>query len=208
MDLNAAPRLAAPGAGLPKPELYLGRLMFAFKRWTGTRSAFDAEFQAERQRIRNLVDQCDSDSACIPVLIARCRGMEDSSRYWSVWMTLDHLRIVNQSFIGIIKALSQGTVPKSKASTANVKPSPGVTAAVLAQYEEVCDKLVATVGAVPNLKTPARYAHPWFGAMNAAGWHALAGGHMRIHRTQIERILDGLRANAARRSSARTPTGV
>jgi hypothetical protein len=29
------------------------------------------------------------------VLIARPRGLEDSSRYWSVWMTLDHLRIVH-----------------------------------------------------------------------------------------------------------------
>jgi len=34
--------------------------------------------------------------------------------------------------------------------------------------------------------------HPWFGPLDAAGWHALAAGHMAIHRVQIERILQGL----------------
>jgi len=30
--------------------------------------------------------------------------------------------------------------------------------------------------------------------MDASAWHALAGGHMTIHRVQIERILKGLAA--------------
>ncbi len=29
--------------------------------------------------------------------------------------------------------------------------------------------------------------------MDAYGWHALAGGHMNIHRIQIERIILGLK---------------
>ncbi len=198
IDSNVAPRLAPPGAGLPTHELYIGRVIFAFKRWAGNRSIFDAQFQAERQRIRKLVDQCNPDSAGIPVLIKRCRGMEDSSRYWSVWMTLDHLRIVNLSFTRIIRLLSEGTIPEGKASTANVKPSSEATAAVRGPYEEACDQLLATTAAVPDLNTRARYAHPWFGEMNAAAWHALAGGHMRIHRGQTERILEGLRASDAR----------
>jgi hypothetical protein len=119
--------------------------------------------------------------------------MEDSSRYWSVWMTLDHLRIVHHSFIRVIRALSRGVVPPGRASTADVKPSPDVTYAVISEYEQSCDDLLATVAEAPSLDTRVRYAHPWFGPLNAAGWYALSGGHLRIHRTQIERIIAGLR---------------
>jgi hypothetical protein len=118
--------------------------------------------------------------------------MEDSSRYWSVWMTLDHLRIVNESIVRIIGALADGKVPKTPASTAGVKPSPDATEAVIAEFGKSCDALPATVAGIADLNTPARYAHPWFGPLNAAGWHALAGIHMGLHRGQIERILRDL----------------
>ena len=48
------------------------------------------------------------------------------------------------------------------------------------------------VAAAAHLKTELSYAHPWFGPLDAAGWHALAAGHLAIHRVQIERILKGL----------------
>lgn len=51
--------------------------------------------------------------------------------------------------------------------------------------------MLATLSTVRNFKTRARFPHPWFGPMDAHGWHALAGGHMSIHRVQIERILAG-----------------
>ena len=41
----------------------------------------------------------------------------------------------------------------------------------------------------PTLNTALKFAHPWFGAMNAEDWHLLAGIHMSIHRKQIEAIL-------------------
>jgi len=194
--MNAEPKLEPPGAGLPRYELYVGRLLFAFRRWTGSRDAHNARFQQERESIRRLVRACDGDSAARRVLIERARGMEDSSRYWSVWMTLDHLRIVNQSFIRVIGALTKGEMPKGTASTATVKPSPEATAAVVAEYENGCDDLLAAVAAAGNLKTKLRYAHPWFGPLDAAGWHALSAGHMGIHRVQIERILEGLRVDS------------
>jgi hypothetical protein len=127
------------------------------------------------------------------VLIERVRGLEDSSRYWSVWMTLDHLRIIHGDVAGTIEALAKGVVPPGKASTARVKPSPEVTAAVVGEYEKSCDHLLAVVARIPDLDTAARFEHPWFGPLNAAGWHALAGTHLAIHRVQIERILAGLK---------------
>ncbi len=125
------------------------------------------------------------------MLIRRPPGLEDSSRYWSVWMALDHLRIVHHEFIRVIGALANGRVPAGEASTAAVKPSPAADASVVAAYEASCDALLTTVAAVPDLHTSVRFAHPWFGPMTAAGWYALVGGHMSIHRVQIERITAG-----------------
>jgi hypothetical protein len=118
--------------------------------------------------------------------------MEDSSRNWSVWMTLDHLRIVNSGITRTIGALTKGVVPPGKASTAAVKPNPDITSAVVAEYEAACDALLAQVAAAPDLKTAVRFPHPWFGPLDAFGWHAMAASHMGIHRVQIERIIKGL----------------
>lgn len=188
------PKLAAPGAGLPRIELFIGRRLFARRLRRGTRDSFTASFQAERAAIAALVKSCDPESGARRVLIERVRGMEDSSRNWSVWMTLDHLRIVNGGITCTIGALAKGIVPPGKASTAAVKPSPDVTSAVISEYESSCDAFLAQVAAINDLKTTARFAHPWFGPLDAFGWVAMAGNHMGIHRVQMERIIAGLDA--------------
>jgi hypothetical protein len=58
------------------------------------------------------------------------------------------------------------------------------------------------VARAPELKTALRYEHPWFGPLDAFGWHALAAGHIRIHREQIERIVAKLRTEQATSVSA------
>ena len=191
MKSNPEPILAPPGAGLPTPELLIARMLFTMRRWTGNRAAFDARFTLERAAIRALIGRCDAESGARRVLIKRPPGLEDSSRNWSVWMTLDHLRIVHGEMTRIIGTLARGASPGGEVSTAAVKPSPEVTGAVVAEYEESCDALLAGVAAVPDLKTTGRFAHPWFGPLDASGWHALASGHMGIHRVQIERIVAG-----------------
>ncbi len=192
MTLPSEPKLAPPGAGLPKVELFVASIFFGLRRKLGNRHAFDARFREERELIGALIGSCNAESGARRVLITRPPGLEDSSRYWSVWMTLDHLRIVHDAFVRVIDALTKGKMPEGKVSTADVKPSPQATAAVAADYEKSCDALLEQVAASPNLKTKLRFAHPWFGPLDAAGWHALAGGHMGIHRLQIERILAGL----------------
>ena len=186
------PTLAAPGAGLPLPELLIGRMIFGFKRLTSSPEGVTARFQSERAAIRSLVDGVPEALRGKRVLIARPRGLEDSSRYWSVWMTMDHLRITNDAFAMVIQSLVNGVVPPGKVSTASVKPDPQVTAAVDAAYEQSCDKLLQTLAACPDLATPVKYEHPWFGPMNARGWHVLSAGHMGIHREQLRRIAAGL----------------
>jgi hypothetical protein len=192
MDTTLEPKLAPPGAGLPKAELFIARRMFAWRRKTRSREQLTVDFQEGREAIAAMVRTCDAEVASRRVLIERPRGLEDSSRYWSVWMTLDHLRIVHGGINRTIDALTKGVVVEGAASTAAVKPSPDVKEEVVAAYEKSCDDLLATVAAVKDLNTSLQYTHPWFGPLNAAGWHAMAAGHLEIHRVQIERILQGL----------------
>ena len=109
------PQLAAPGAGLPKAELFFARLIFRWFRKTQTRDSVGELFIAERDRILQLAGNCDPDEATRQILIKRLRGLEDSSRNWSVFMTLEHLRIVNDAVSGAIRCLAAGNVPPGSA---------------------------------------------------------------------------------------------
>jgi hypothetical protein len=148
MNTTPEPVLAAPGAGLPAPEHFIARRLFALKCLFGSPAKFTAKFHAERAAIRALVERCPVERRGQRVLIPRLRGMEDSSRHWSVWMTLDHLRITNEIFAGVISQLSQNRTPPGDASTAAVKPSPDADAAVDAAYESSCDRVLAAAAAV------------------------------------------------------------
>lgn len=189
---SETPTLAPPGAGLPFPELWIARLLFSFSRWSYQRETATDSFRREQNNIELLLTQCPPDSKSRRILIPRLRGLEDSSRDWSIWMTLDHLRITNTAFANIIRNLAQNVVPSGVASTAAVKPSPDSTSLVLQAYTDSCSEFLKAIQENPNLDTTVRFAHPWFGSMNAESWHLLAGLHMRIHRKQIEAILERL----------------
>lgn len=186
------PQLALPGAGLPSYELFIARLLFRYRRYTENHTTFNENFIKERQLIAGLIKNVRIENALKRVLIKRIPGLEDSSRYWSVCMTLDHLRIVHEQISYVIKELLENRVPKGKASTANVKPDAHVTETAFAMYEKSCDMLLNLVSNHKNLKTKKKYAHPWFGPLDAAGWHALAATHLKIHRVQIEHILNNM----------------
>lgn len=183
------PRLAPPGAGLPAVELFIARLLFRWHRLKTSRAAAAAHLAAEREAIVALARGCAPAAAARPVLIPRLRGMEDSSRHWSVYMTVEHVRIVNASITGLLQLLPTGRTPPQAASTAAVKPAPGVDGAVVDAFVRGCSALAAAATAVPDLHAGARYAHPWFGPLDAAGWHAMAGFHLQLHRHQLEEII-------------------
>lgn len=185
-------RLAPPGAGLPALELAVARLLFAWRRHRTSRAAAAALIANERTAILALVGALDPADAARPVLIRRLRGLEDSSRQWSVFMTLEHLRIVNLAAAGVIASLGRGRVPDRVASTAAVKPAPGIGADVVPAFAASCDAVARAVDGIADLRTPARFAHPWFGPLDAAGWQVLVGGHLNLHRQQILAIQAGL----------------
>ena len=181
--------LAPPGAGIPAIERLVGGTFLKLRVLLGTPAKFTAHFQRERTTIADRCAGRDARVLAARVLIPRLRGLEDSSRFWSVWMTLDHLRIVNDSIADVIRDLLQGRVPKGVASTAAVKPSEHVGPEVVATYDASCDRLIQLVASPSMRRTELRYAHPWFGPLDAAGWHALSAMHMGIHRGQVDRIL-------------------
>lgn len=55
-----------------------------------------------------------------------------------------------------------------------------------------CDDSLEQLSKAGELKTRTLFMHPWFGAMNAFQWLALASMHMGIHRKQVAAIISGL----------------
>lgn len=193
VDAETIARLEAPGAGLPKVELLAAKMLFGWKKARATKESATALIKAEREAMLSLARGCSPEQGRQRVLIERLRGMEDSSRYWSVFMTLEHVRIVNMGCLGAIRSMTRGQVPDRVASTAAVKPSPEAGESVIGEFEQTCDLLIKTADGAGDLRTPVRYAHPWFGALDAAGWHFMAGFHMRLHRKQMEVILSEMK---------------
>lgn len=185
-------RLAPPGAGIPLIERAVGALLVRLRRWRYSNEATSADFRREHGRIEELYQHHGADLLSRRILIPRLRGLEDSSRFWSITMTLEHLAIVNGQISLVMRTLASGRVPEGKASTAAVKPRPNVGIEVIEGYERSCDGLLAAADCCKSARRTVRYAHPWFGPLDAAGWHSMAAMHMSIHRNQIARILHGL----------------
>lgn len=189
MSDSTEPKLAAPGAGLPWPERLIANFMVKRGIRRTSRQETSALLTSERQTILDLVTPLSPEKASRRVLIQRLRGLEDSSRYWSVFMTLDHLRIVNTGIAEAIKLLGQGEVPEREVSTATVKPVTEVDGSVVEEFAKSCEAIEQAAKSLSDLRTKARYAHPWFGPLDAGGWYFMSAFHLRLHRKQIEAIL-------------------
>jgi hypothetical protein len=186
------PQLAPPGAGIPRIERFVANRMIRWKAARSNRQKSAVLFEQQRVAILKLVQGRDESALSQPVLIQRLPGLEDSSRYWSLLMALDHLRIVNRDIAEVIRSLGAGQRPEREASTAAVKPSPHVSPSVLADFDAGCRDFAASVAAVPDLKTSAKFPHPWFGDMDAATWHFMTAFHMQLHFKQMQLIAAGL----------------
>jgi hypothetical protein len=190
-----APLLARPGAGLPAPELLLSQVLLALVRATSSRASALRRFLSEARRISGLVAPLDDRVGGQQVLVPRLLGLEDSSRFWSPFMVVEHLCIVDSNMFRIMTDLVAGRLHPDPARIENFKPGPTAGRASLVVFEHLVAEFVATVPQWPNLHTEHRHAHPWFGPLDAHGWLCLAGIHHAIHRRQLERILSGALAN-------------
>jgi hypothetical protein len=195
-DAEILASLDKPGAGIPLyQKLYL-RLYV--KPFISSRSDWDNDtkaFNLLNRKLLDAVEKLDEAQLSKRVLVPPQRGLEDSSRYWSAAMTLEHLLIVGTGVKNIIISLSKGIVPDGKADTALVKPSGAQTAReVLAQYGNFAAATPGEIdGAVKDRKSKATFDHPWFGAFTAHQWHWLLAVHTGLHLKQLRAIIAGLK---------------
>ena len=193
--MNPEPKLAPPGAGLP---LYQ---RLAIRYFTGPliagRSDWDRNLESflrMNDRVLQEVESIRPEDRTRKVLVPSQAGLEDSSRYWSAILVLEHLLIVGESMRGVILALGAGREPKGKADTARVKPT-GVPDAeeVLGRFRELGPSIARDLSA-PDLdrNSPVRFHHPWFGPIRALQWEWLLQAHTRIHLQQLRAIKKGL----------------
>jgi len=190
---DGAVRLQPPGAGLPYAELLLARAGLGLAQLLTSRHRAAARFRAEGELSRHLARSLPPADAARPVLVPRLWGLEDSSRFWSVFMVLDHLRIVNDAVAAIIEHLAAGRPFPRVIGIADVKPRPGAGPETIDALDRADRNYLAVTGAVADLRTRLRYPHPWFGPLDGHGWHCLAALHQTIHRRQVERIIRLLR---------------
>jgi hypothetical protein len=184
----SAQMLQRPGAGLPFFEIAWLKPAFRAKSFFMSQAAASRLYQRETEKILRLVTTTPIEHAGTPVLIKRVTGIEDSSRNWSVYMILDHLRIVDEGIARLIEALTRGAVPGHITRIQDVKPNLNSGPETIERFTSAVENYEATVKRLGKLSRSARHAHPWFGAMTPHEWHCLAGVHHAAHREQIERI--------------------
>lgn len=192
-DARIESKLGRPGAGLSWPA------MLYMRHYLGPRVAAKADWEVETARfhdtthaILRIAEQMNNEQLQKRVLVPRLRGIEDSSRYWSAAMTLEHVMIVGMGVRDIIIRLSNGQMPPGRADTARVKPQGKLPAqTVLDNYKNFAITLIPQIEtAVPAAKRDGTitYDHPWFGAFTLRQWHWMLAEHNAIHLRQLQEI--------------------
>ncbi len=181
--------LAPPGAGIPLLErqalglgIRLAARLISKDRLTGL-------FRDEALRAIDIARQVPEEVGRRRVLIPRFIGIEDSSRNWSVYMTLEHLVIVNSAIVAALPRLYAGRDISTEVRVEDVKPIAEAGPEQLDDLSRLVDRYTDTVDKLGNLRAGISHIHPWFGSLSAAQWHALAAVHNSVHRRQIERIV-------------------
>ena len=194
------PPLDPPGAGIPLLQKLFARyyLLPKYYRRMSWEAAQDL-FDREGEKILRLSGDLAPAQLAERRLVEPMRGLEDSSRFWSVAMAMEHLIIVGDRMQDGILRLIRGENPDFQVSTAAFKPQ-GTTGGetrdptnILTEYRVFLSRFREAMElAKPGRDSRLKLAHPWFGPMNAHEWHCLAGVHQNLHRKQMEAIISKL----------------
>ena len=197
VEQSSLPKLDKPGAGVPWGEAllfkyYVGPFVAARSDWDKNWKSFDLI----NRKILAIAETLTDEKLATRMLIPRLQGIEDSSRYWSVAMTLEHLVIVGNALTDIIKSLGNNIVPPVKVNTAHVKPK-----GLHAPQTDIHDFRHFAEAARPTIEQALRLPvsrlhkldHPWFGPFDPLQWQWLLATHSLIHYRQIKAIVAQLR---------------
>jgi hypothetical protein len=189
MTNEPEPRLAAPGAGLPGPELILGRVLLRGLCLAWSRETALRRFVQQARIIAGLLEEISDETGSRRVLVPRLIGLEDSSRHWSPFMIAQHLLIVNRDALVIIEALCAGQIPAGEVRIANIKPRADADRSAVLGFETIVATFERRLPGLTGWPGTGRHRHPWFGPLNAHGWLCMVAMHHGIHRRQLERVL-------------------
>lgn len=185
------PQLDAPGAGIPFHHRLLMR-WYVRPRIAATSDWLHNEklFYKIHGTILNEVSSVPYNKWSAKILIPPQRGLEDSSRFWNLKETLEHIVIVGTGIQSLVVRLSNDQRPEIEVDTAKVKPvgqmAPEETLIHFEEYVTSC------IGKINEAKGPhlrrSTWQHPWFGPMNAHEWFWLLPIHAGLHLQQIREI--------------------
>lgn len=187
------PKLKPAGAGLPFIERNLLRHVYVPMAlncisWERARRRFMAETEKSLAVYQSIPPELHGEK----ILIKRLGGLEDSSRYWSADMTLEHMILVAKGMVNVIATLDKEQYLVFDVRIAAFKPKESHTTSLAAQFISAMQDCADKLAKVSNHHSIATHIHPWFGKMNTHGWHTLLAMHQKIHRQQLELIRAGL----------------
>ncbi|MGE4233781.1 MAG: DinB family protein [Bacteriovoracia bacterium] len=194
--METEPKLEAPGAGLPFFEALVLRYYvkpFVMKKFSWDQSM--SFLKSEGEKILILIGDVSDEDANKKILVQRIRGLEDSSRYWSIAMVLEHILIVTNAIRSVILDLSNQKKTLVFVDIAKVKPKGGKPWQELkAEFKQMMQSEIGGLSSLARDKnSKLSHEHPWFGQMNTKEWAFLIGAHLRIHRQQVKQIVDQLK---------------
>lgn len=183
--------LGKPGAGIPWLEQKIGG--FLLRRYAGKRRREEAleDFGDSAGEVLGLVESLDEARGRARVLIPRLRGIEDSSRYWSPYMIVEHLCLVDGPVLGLMRLLSAGKTTDRRSGPADVKPSPEAGPESLGKLRGIVAEWREHLPPADKLNASKEHPHSWFGGLNAHQWLCMGVMHHRIHLKQLQAVLAG-----------------
>lgn len=196
MDVRP-PQLQPSGAGVPSWQRLAGKYFYLplwcqYSSWERTPDILEAQADRLLQGAASLGDELLRRRVLVPPLV----GIEDSSRYDSYAMVLEHLTIVGHAVARIVEYLGHGRRPAFVLRPAEVKARGLAEAAeVVAGYREMLATFRrAALDAGADRRSPLRHEHPWFGPLDTYQWLCFATLHQVVHGKQARAILRRVRS--------------
>ncbi len=192
------PKLQPPGAGLPLlQKLILRYFIGPFQSKITSWNVSKTNYEKLTSKIIEAAEAVPLEKRKKKILVNPIIGLEDSSRYWSVDMLLEHLMIVGKNMESIIISLDSGVKPNVVADIAKVKPTAasGVDSPqnILFEFKAFAPTLMQRLDLkMKNRDSDITLKHPWFGECNARQWYFVLAAHQGIHWQQLKQIIEKL----------------
>jgi hypothetical protein len=144
----------------------------------------------------DLVSKLTPANRDLKVLVPKLPSIEDSSRFWSAGMVLEHLIIVGERIGVVVQSLSGGKMPTGMSSIADMKP-PGKIGGeqIIEEYATFVDRFIKRMNNIePSVnKRNISYSHPWFGPLGVNQWICLSALHQKTHTKHLQAIRSRLK---------------